>query len=126
MGKHAAPGLGAIVLGLALVGALAGCTQSKGRNLPLDKTVARDSLKKFLETWKSGGKPSDLKNASPSIIVSDDDWNAGKKLASYTISSEEKDDGTNAHLTAELTIDGRKRNQKYIVGTSPVITIFRP
>ena len=114
---------------LAIV-ALAGCKQG-ARSLPLDQDVARQSLETFLKSWKEGKKPADLKNATPSIVVGDPDWEAGKTLVDYKRLPEERSDGTNLHTSVEATLTDasgatRTRTINYIVGTSPVITIFRP
>jgi hypothetical protein len=105
----------------------AGCGHN-ARNLKLDKDVGRQSLSAFLDCWKAGGDPDSLKSASPAIVGRDSDWDAGKKLVRFTLGAE-TDDGTNMHITTELVLsDGRgqvTRPVDYIVGTSPVITIFR-
>jgi hypothetical protein len=105
----------------------AGCGHN-ARSLNLDKDVARQSLSKFLDCWKAGGEPNALQSDSPAIVGHDTDWDSGKKLVSFKLSAE-TDDGTNMHITTELVLsDGRGQAAKavdYIVGTSPVITIFR-
>jgi hypothetical protein len=115
---------------VAVLTPLGGCNQG-ARSLMLDQDVARQSLETFLKSWQEGKAPADLKNATPAIIVGDADWEAGKKLVEYKRLPEEKSDGTNLHMVAELTLrraDGNlsKRKINYVVGTSPVITIFRP
>lgn len=105
----------------------AGCGHN-ARNLKLDKDVARESLAAFLDCWKAGGEPDSLKSRSPAIIGRDSDWDSGRKLVSFTLGPE-IDDGTNLHVTTELIVtDGSRqvaRSVDYIVGTSPVITVFR-
>jgi len=105
----------------------AGCGHN-ARSLNLDKETARQSLSKFLDCWKAGGEPNALQADSPAIVGHDTDWDSGKKLVSFTLGAE-TDDGTNMHITTELVLsDGRGQATKavdYIVGTSPVITIFR-
>jgi hypothetical protein len=110
---------------------LAGCGRTGGRDLSLDAEQARQSFNTFLETWKQGKTAGDLKALEPSIIAGDEDWSAGAKLVSYKVAPQEFNDGTNLHLTAELQLNGKnsKKSGKaavsYVVGTSPVITIFR-
>jgi hypothetical protein len=115
-------------LGLLFFVALAGCGPPSAQDLALDKDTARNSLTAFLDCWKSGGEPDALKALSPAIIGRDTDWDNGRKLVSYTLGPE-TDDGTNLHITAELVVAGRSGQAKkavdYIVGTSPVITVFR-
>lgn len=115
-------------LGLIFIVAIAGCGAPSAQDLALDKDVARNSLAAFLDCWKNGGEPDSLKSLSPAIVGRDTDWDNGKKLVKYTLGAE-TDDGTNAHITAELVV-AKGNNQstssvEYIVGTSPVITVFR-
>jgi hypothetical protein len=84
----------------------------------------------FLDAWKQGARPAALKAGSPSIIAGDYAWEAGAKLLSYEIAPTETNDGTNLHATVKLVLDGPQSGDAqgdvvYIVGTSPVITIFR-
>ena len=106
---------------------LAGCMQD-ARSLSLDEGLARASLAEFLETWKSGGKAEDLK---PRITGFDLAWNSGRELVSYEILPEAKNDGANLHVKVAAVLKDAQGKEKpteipYIVGTQPVITIFRP
>jgi len=111
--------------------AAAGCGRSSGRTLSVDPELAKQSFDTFLATWKQGKSQAELKALSPSIVSGDEDWSAGSKLVDYTISDRVFNDGANLHLTAELQLAGAKRKKPgktavtYVVGTSPVITIFR-
>lgn len=109
-----------------LVIVAAGCQQT-ARSLPLDQPQAREACMVFLTAWKDGKKIEDLK---PRIIGRDSDWEAGKKLDAFEILPDEKSDGPNLHLTVRRTLKddkGRatKQEVQYVVGTSPVITVFR-
>jgi hypothetical protein len=106
---------------------LSGC-QTKSR--PADQSIAQQSIEKMLETWKSGGKATDLKVATPSIIAVDDDWERNVVLNDYRVETNPFNDGVNLHFTVGLTLKNKqgkevKKEQVYIVGTNPVITIFR-
>lgn len=95
-----------------------------------DRQIALESLEKTLDTWKAGGRAADLKNANPAIIAVDDDWERSVSLMGYQIQPNPFDDGVNLHYTVTLTLkntQGRevKKEQVYIVGTNPVITVFR-
>jgi hypothetical protein len=118
------PGL----LAAALLLSFGGCGSS-GRPMPLDKQLAKDSFNVFLESWKRGEQQTALKDKSPSIIANDPDWAAGAKLKSYKPVNLEKDDGSNLHPTVELVLQTKQGEQTtqvtYVVGTSPVITVFR-
>lgn len=105
---------------------LAGC-QRTANSLPLDQPQAREACTEFLTAWKDGKKLEDLK---PKIIGRDSDWAAGKKLESFEILPEEKKHGPNLHLTVKRTLKDEKgktvkQDVEYVVGTSPVITVFR-
>lgn len=114
--------------GMVLVGlmVIAGCSRT-ARDLKLDANVARAALEKAMQAWVDGKKPADLK---PEITVGDSVWNSGKTLVSFEIkTTEEKSDGTNLYIPVvrQLKDDkGRitKSEMLYVVGTSPVITIF--
>ncbi len=113
---------------LALLLATAGCG---GRSYsPTNPTLARESLRIALNHWNAGGKPGDLAERSPPIVVGDEDWEAGKLLVRFDILEDERDDGANLHVPVRLVVADRERSEReivvtYIVGTSPVVSIFR-
>jgi len=79
-----------------------------------------------MQAWVDGKSPKDLK---PRIIVGDPEWEAGLKLESFEIiPNDELTDGSNLHLRVKrkLSSGGQfaESTVKYIVSTSPVITIF--
>jgi hypothetical protein len=107
---------------------LPGCGGKQGaKDLPLDHSLARQSLTTALDAWKAGGKPASLKDGTPSIIVGDPTWDSGAKLTEYKLGAE-RDMGANLEVTVQLTLerDGlpSTREATYVVGTSPVITVF--
>lgn len=109
--------------------AVGGCDSRPTKPMPLDKQLAKDSFKVFLDAWQAGEQQAALKQKNPAITAGDPDWEAGAKLLSYKLVEMDKDDGANLHPTAELvlqTANGRRTATiTYIVGTSPVITVFR-
>lgn len=112
---------------LVASGVLAGCARD-ARSLTLDENKARDSVIEFLETWKNGGKVEELK---PRITGFDAAWDSGRKLVAYELLPDAKNDGANLHVTIAAVFEGKdgkeaKSEIQYIVGTQPVITIFRP
>lgn len=115
------------LLVLAMLGVvLAGCSRS-ARSLSLSQPKAREACIAFLTAWKEGKKVGDL---SPNIVGRDSDWEAGKKLEAFDLSPEDHSDGTNLHLKVRQILKdekGRAINQEvaYVVGTSPVVTVFR-
>lgn len=106
---------------------LCGC---QAKSQPSDPSLAQQSIEKMLETWKGGGAATDLKVATPSIIAVDDDWERNLALSDYRVETNPFNDGVNLHFTVRLTLKNKqgkevKKEQVYIVGTYPVITIFR-
>lgn len=106
---------------LFLVG-LVGCSHQAADHA-LDPPLARSSVESALQAWVDGKTPEDLK---PKIIVGDPAWNQGEKLASFEIlSKEETSDGSNLHIQVVRKFrDSGDSKVTYIVGTSPVVTIF--
>ena len=115
---------------LALLAVIvAGCTASRYSD-PVDTERARETLNTALEGWKKGDSPSVLKDGTPAISVQDADWLAGAKLVDYQLTAEGKAVASNLRVPVTLTIRSKqgkdvKKNVTYIVGTSPVLTIFR-
>jgi len=100
---------------------LVGCTTETPAH-SLDEAMARESVQKAMDLWVSGGKPEEL---APGIIVGDPAWKQSKKLVSYEIlKDEETSDGSNLHIRVNRKFDSGDAKVTYIVGTSPVITIF--
>ena len=100
------------------------------RAAAVDASRAREALVTALERWEQGGRPVDLKDASPSITVQDFDWEAGVRLVRFRVVDEGRDDDANLIIPVELTLqapNGREvsKNVTYVVGTSPSITVFR-
>lgn len=105
----------------------AGCDRG-ARSLALDPELARASLTTALDSWKQGERPAALRDRSPAIVASDTNWASGYKLEKYTVTGDEKNDGTNLHITVDLVVRDTKNRPRqssvtYTVGTSPVITV---
>jgi len=103
---------------------LAGCGESATSTT--ETAVAKSSLTTALDAWKQGKTPQDLKAGTPEIVMGDEAWDSGKKLTSYQFDGKDFDDGKNLHCTVKLQLDGvGEQAVTYVVGTTPVITIFR-
>jgi hypothetical protein len=118
------------LIGVLLLISASGCGQVSARDLRVDTDSARTSLQVFLETWKNGQDASALKQPPAAIHGTDDDWGRGFKLVEFRVLPDEFNDGANLHLKTELVLkEGRGRPRKsrvtYVVGTSPVVTVFR-
>ncbi len=108
-----------------IVMALSGCQRGTA-SFALDSTVAHAALEKAMQAWVDGQKPKDIQ---PEIIIGDTDWNNGQTLVSYEILiREETSDGSNLHIPVKRRFksNGKVTDSQvaYIVGTSPVVTIF--
>lgn len=105
---------------------LAGCERN-ARGLSVNNAAARDACQTFLTAWKDGKKSQDL---APKITGKDSDWDSGYVLESFEILPEERSDGANIFFTVRQTLKtpaGAVQQQEvgYVVGTSPVVTVFR-
>lgn len=105
-----------------LVFGLLGCSQGDTPSHSLDQDLARTSIQKAMQSWVDGKTPKDLQ---PEIVVGDPDWQQGKKLVSFEIEQDkETSDGSNLHIVVKQKFDESDSDVTYIVGTSPVVTIF--
>jgi hypothetical protein len=100
------------------------------RNAHTDAPTARHSLTTALESWKAGDPPSKIRGLSPSITMVDPAWEAGRKLESFEVVRPEIDAGANLICPVTLVCKDQEGKTlttqiKYVVGTNPVITIFR-
>jgi hypothetical protein len=115
-----------VILPFVLLVLSTGCSRT-ARDLHLDQPKAREACKTFLSAWKEGKKTADLK---PKVIGRDFAWDAGQKLVAFEFLPDETNDGTNLHIPVRLTLqkeDGPESQSDaiYVVGTSPVVTVFR-
>lgn len=107
-----------------------GCSQGPSRATAVDPDRAREALSIALDSWKAGGRPADLKDASPPMTVQDLDWEQGARLVGFEVLGEGDADNANLRLPVRLQIEepeGRtlEKEVSYVVGTSPSITVFR-
>ncbi len=114
---------------LLVVAGLGGCSQGP-RDVPVDRARAHEALKTALESWKKGEKIDALKSASPSIVCQDFDWMAGRALVAYEVTGDGKDDDSNLRIPVRITLRDEKgaeakKDVRYIVSTSPALTVFR-
>ncbi len=109
------------LLGLLFTIGLCGCLQEAASH-PLDPEVARSSVQKAMQAWVEGRTPKELQ---PEIVVGDFSWEQGKKLVSFEILPEEETtDGSNLYIRVKRKFEGNESKVTYIVGTTPVVTIF--
>lgn len=92
--------------------------------------VAQQTLRTALDSWKSGQTVESLKKGSPSIVVQDQDWSGGAKLVDYEVLDGAKPVDANLQAKVKLKLRDAKdveaeKTVSYVVGTSPVLTVFR-
>jgi hypothetical protein len=121
----------AIMFGYCFCAALilTGCSRQQ-QAAAVNVQLAKDSLHKTLESWKKGNDLVALKKETPSITVQDLDWKGGYKLVDYEIIGDGKYDDVNLLCPVKLKLmdpQGKEvtRQVTYMVGTDPVITVFR-
>ncbi len=104
---------------------LSGCSSGTPK-YAVDGDRARSALKATLDSWKQGQPPT----AQAGVTVQDMDWEAGYRLVDYQVLDEGKVENANLRCPVALTLrdpQGRevKKKVKYIVGTSPAVTVLR-
>ncbi len=107
---------------------LSGC--GGPRVYKVNPDVARQTLTKVLDHWKSGATPESLQTAKPSIIVQDADWAAGAKLTGYEVTDPGESRDANLIVKVKLTLTDRREQEvskdvKYLISTAPVLTMHR-
>jgi hypothetical protein len=113
-----------LVLALCL---LPGC--SRRLDPPADTAEADRAMRAALEAWKDGKSQADLEHGSPSIIMNEDDWRAGKRLLDFTMIDGSLS-GRQVRWRVRITLrdkDGKpvERQATYIIDTTPRIVIVR-
>lgn len=118
-----------VVLSAVFCLSLPGCGEQRAG--AVDVELARETLTRVLDHWKSGGAIDDLRKESPEIVVQDASWSSGEKLQSYSVIGEPRALDGNWFCDVELTFatgSGAASSGKtvtYAVGTDPVLTVFR-
>lgn len=131
MTRHRSPSRPAARSLVLVLGLVAGCSGGSGPAAgPVDAPKAREALKTALDGWKRGAKPESFASASPAMTVQDMDWQAGAKLVAYEVKGDGQEFGPNLNIPVDLTIrspQGKesKKSVSYVVGTSPIVTVFR-
>jgi hypothetical protein len=108
-----------------------GCGKAK-RAAKVDEALAVETLHRTLKSWQSGKKVDAGQSERPPVIAQENDWSEGLVLEEYEILSQQRRDA-NLFISVRLKLrDGNSenaepvtKNRTYIVGTSPVLTVFR-
>jgi hypothetical protein len=73
-----------------------------------DAAAAKAALETALDAWKAGQSPSDAASQG-SLIWTDEDWKAGRKLSAYQLVSEPEQNGGHWRIYAELSLEGKSK-----------------
>jgi hypothetical protein len=109
---------------------ICGCS-GEPRAAAVDVAVARVTLEQVMEHWKSGGKIDELRDREPEVVVQESLWSEGRKLMEYSLVGEGRPEDANWFCEVELTLESNGGNEPvkkkitYVVGTDPVLTVFR-
>lgn len=119
----------AVLLAAVLAALATGCSGPR-RAAPVNADQARQTLRSVLENWRSGQTPDGQRQATPPVVVQDTDWLRGYELLDYQFVTDGRSRDANLHIPVDLTLrdpSGMQRKKKayYVVGTDPVLTVFR-
>ena len=120
----------AAILGAAAL-ALCGCGGDKTMPMAGTPESSRAALVAALDGWKHGRSYQEMADASPPVLLRDDDLNRGAKLIDYRIESEGQARGTGYSYVVTLTLqdrDGAKSTTKklwYNAVSEPSRAVFR-
>jgi hypothetical protein len=101
------------------------------RAADVDVDMARTTLTKVLDHWRSGGALEDFRKQIPEIVIQESLWSEGRVLTGYAVLGEPRAENANWFCDVELTLagenggDAQKKTVTYAVGTDPVLTVFR-
>lgn len=111
-----------------LLAACGGCGGQTAESFVPSDDLARASLERALDVWKSGGAAGHLEpeGGGPALQTVDRDWSAGQKLASFEILDELPREEGPRKFNVRLTLAGGKPIEVvyYVVGKDPM-WIFR-
>lgn len=123
------------LLGTLQVVLLSACLLAAGCGSPaeqhrVDAETARATLKNVLTSWQEGATTESWQSASPQVVVQDMEWQQGAALESFEILAGDEAVDANLRCPVRLVVrspDGgtSERTVTYLVGTSPVLTVFR-
>jgi len=117
------------MLFLVAFATLPACNQP--RVAAVDPELARTTLVEVLEHWKQGGTIDELRNGTRPVVVQESHWSSGHVLQDFKILDDGRIEDANLFSEVELTLQAPgggnaiKKKVTYVVGTHPVLTVFR-
>jgi hypothetical protein len=117
------------VLAAPVLIVLAGCSGSPAAPAP-DQDAAKQTLERALSSWQKGETVDGLAKASPSIKVSEPNWERGDKLTKFELQGSGKPKGGQRAFQVTLWLSnakGKKTKEmvEYRVGNDPLETVTR-
>ena len=114
---------------LLLLLGVSGC-RGAPQAAPVDPALARQTLVRVLESWREGRSVRHWKQQTPPVVIQDADWQAGRSLSDFELLESGRAQDANLRCPVRLVLrdeQGRERQQQvvYLVGTDPVLTVFR-
>ena len=107
---------------LLIVSLLVGCSSAPPQS---DAVTARSVLESCLDAWKAGESAKSLQNQDPPIYIVEDQWNDQTKLLNFKIADSEELSGASVRFDVELNYSRKKETVRYVVTTSPALTVAR-
>jgi hypothetical protein len=95
-----------------------------------NRLQARAALRTALEAWKQGERPESLRDGAPSIHMTDDDWQAGRRLKRYQVDDADEVVGVGLRCNVVLAFEDEsggkvERRALYHIDVQPRLVIAR-
>jgi hypothetical protein len=101
----------ALAILILMIGWGTGCGTPKEIRPEGDEASAKAALEAALHAWKSGSSPTEI--AAPGTVFwTDEDWQAGQKLADYQVVDQAESNGGHWRVYANLTIQSNASQKK--------------
>lgn len=99
-----------------------GCSSEPPRS---DEIIAKSVLESCLSAWKAGASTDSLQSHEPPIFVVEDQWTDQAKLLDFSIADRSEFSGASIRFEVELVFPRKKAKVRYVVTTSPALTVAR-
>ena len=118
-----------LILAAPALWALSGCGGNSAPDSP-NQDEAKQTLERALTAWQKGETVDALAKASPSIKVSEPNWERGDKLTTFELTGPGQPKGGQQAFRVKLSLTGAKGKQtketaEYRVITQPYETVTR-